>query len=217
MLVYRLNFALIGVLSMSDFLGKNGKKNILFFLISLFSLLLPTIASSQVAPGAENNRPDVSVSLYLIDETDLCGPYGLRGCPGYFSIHQIEILHRNGYARLVEDSVPPEDINLSGIYHAIDGYASGVCTIKKPCLYPKDRKVVVLVFEIVGNGFAGSEIQLRRIPSDTRMPSYVSPVGTISEGGRWLNYQRADAFFPGYEIEHILTVGSWRWSLGFVR
>ena len=185
---------------------------------TLLFLLWPTAASLQ----AQEARPDVVVSMYFVGEKVACPPDGYPDadeestrsrCPTW-TFSDLADLSRQ--ATPVQQSIPPEQLQLGqALLDSIEAFSDD-CTIAVPCADEPDRRYsIVLAFEVNDlRDFRGQEIAIRRLlPDRSRLPKY-SASGELSQRGRWINHQRADIFLPSYSVRWELQIGEWRWNLG---
>ena len=172
---------------------------------------------------AQDDKPTVVVSLYFVGETVACPPEGYPdlstpGSPATRRCDPLTFGDLEDLARMamsVQQSIPPERLRLGqNLLDSIEAYATA-CPAAAPCMDPKRRYSVVLVFEVSGVADVGGHaIALRRVPPGNSEIPALSASGALSDQGRWISQQRADAFLPAYGMRWVLQVGEWTWVLG---
>ena len=182
----------------------------------LLSSFVAHIAYGQACRFDEetHNNPVVRVSLYLINETEACRPWGYaKQCDGWRIDEFLNFAEQNKL-KPVFSRVPPEQISLQHLTDAIISYSNrcSVESLKMYCMEPKSRKSVVLFIET--NLKDNLPISISRLRSNhSKLPKYTRE-GELEYRGRWLNHQRADAFLPKNEIEWKLKIGNNKWLFG---
>ena len=184
------------------------------------SLLLFCI--TPILLQGQSDKPNVAVSMYFVEEIVACSPNGYPesdgeagSCPP-LTFEDLERMTSPGMATPVQRSIPPEQVNLgTSLLDHVESFSDD-CPITAPCANdPQRRYSIILAFEVMGtDNLQGHDIQLRRTSSP--FGSY-SASGTLSERGRWINHQRADAFLPSNRVRWELRIGEWTWNLGVAR
>lgn len=181
--------------------------------LTLWGVIL-LIWTTSASLRAQDDKPTVVVSLYFVGETVACPPDGYhptRTCDP-IAFGDLEDLARMTIP--VQQSIPPEGLRLGqNLLNSIEAYATA-CPATAPCMDPQMRYSVVMAFEVSGIADVGGHaISLRReSPGNSEILAlFVS--GTLSDQGRWIGQQRADAFLPAYGVRWVLQVGEWTWVL----
>lgn len=165
--------------------------------------LLSFVLSSRAIAGPEDVNVDVSV--YLVAETLIC-PNGYQAECMDITYETVSAWENTNEAEPICVNVPPERVSLGDLATAIGSYSLQQCTIHRPCTDPNDRKTVVMVFQFE-HDIAGGSAWIERVSLGAgALPPYTSPRGEISEPGRWINYQRADAFLPSNNARWTIKV-----------
>jgi hypothetical protein len=167
-----------------------------------------------VSNGATEQSPSVTIKFFFVKETRACRPGGYplydeaseqRSCAKWTAD---EVQHWTSGQHLVHQA-PPGDVSLDELYDSIDAYQEK-CSLGAPCGDPARRRAVVLLF--VWDNLGDTSVSLRRFGDGEHIAGgYWS--GTVEAGGRWVNHQRADYFFPGYGVHWVLKAGGHEWNL----
>lgn len=165
--------------------------------------LLSFMLSSRAIAAPEN--VNVYVSIYLVAETLIC-PNGYQAECMEVTYNTVSEWENTNEAEPICVSVPPERVSLGHLATAIESYSLQQCTIGHPCTDPNDRKTVVMVFQFE-HDIAGGSASIERVSLGAgALPQYTSPTDEISELGKWINYQRADAFLPSNNARWTIKV-----------
>jgi len=188
-----------------------------FFLISQFLI--------RDSAFAQQEKPQVLVSVYLTEEKKACAPNGypdkLRARENACEPLIYEKLESYEFGKPIYTRVPPECLPLGELAERIKE-ATQDCPIEKYCKDPEMRKAIVLVFYFPTENPKGHELSLiREIPSrlekyfemDPLKGKYVAK-GILDQGGHWINHQRADLFLPDYGVKWILKVDQHIYKIG---
>ena len=196
-----------------------GSQRFLSWMILMFylcNMLMPL--------AAEDNKPDVFVSMYFASETDVCSPDGyssqVNDTPNpcdQMTFKRLKKMLDDKEVTNVRHKIPPEKLRLGKLLlDSIEAYSDD-CPLKAPCLKSSRRYAVILTFEVAGTDCVGCDIKIRRDPpSKSNIPRYTFE-GKLSEKNRWINHQRADVFLPSHHVRWDLIIGDWCWRLGTTR
>jgi hypothetical protein len=196
-------------------------------ILALFFFLILQLFLSDSA-YAQQEKPQVKVSVYLTEEKKACAPNGypdkLRARENACEPLLYEKLESYEFGRPVYTSVPPECLPLGELAELIKE-ATQDCPIEKYCKDPKLRKAIVLVFYFPAKNSKGLELSLiREIPSRLEKYFNMDPLkgvyvakGTLDQGGHWINHQRADLFLPDYGVKWILKVDEHIYKIGTIK
>ena len=185
-------------------------------------IVLPLlVCSAATTLRAEDEQPNIALSMYFVSEKVACSPHGYGepgqpyNCPD-LTFTFLEKMVSQGVATPVQQSIPPERLRLGrSLFDSVDAFSDD-CTISAPCAdEPERRYAIILAFEFSdAPRFSGQTIEItRNPPMDSPFEPY-SRKGKLSERGRWINHQRADVFLPSHGVRWALRLGDWTWNLG---
>jgi hypothetical protein len=186
-------------------------------------VILPFLVSHNA--DAQQERPSVSVSVYLTEEKKACRPDGYpnksRDRKSACEKSEYEELDLYKFGEPIIASVPPECLPLGDLAEEVKR-ATEDCPIYKYCTKPELRKAIVLVFHFQMENPQGREVKfIRVIPRDLEQHFEMDPYkgtyiaeGTLDVGGHWINHQRADLFLPDYGVEWTLYVDGHIYEIG---
>lgn len=194
-------------------------------ILILYTLLIAPFFTMDSA-DAQQEKPLVTVSVYLTEEKKACWPDGYpkksrdrkRACQRSIIYEKLDSYE---FGEPIIASVPPECLPLGDLADKIE-QATVDCPIYKYCKNPEDRKAIVLVFEFQMENPAGREVKFtREIPRDLEQHFEMDPYkgtydakGKLDQGGHWINHQRADLFLPEYGVEWTLDVDGNIYEIG---
>ncbi|MDA7949575.1 MAG: hypothetical protein MPJ78_19140 [Hyphomicrobiaceae bacterium] len=172
-----------------------------------FLVSLPVLIASETALHAAN----LTLKVFLMDEVKACPPRGYmagRKCP-LLPANRIEAIYNERIIRSYTNIPPNSEILLNALLPNIRQYALHRCTLNRSCDDPRERQVLMLLFE--WSEPITAKIRFER-KEKASFPGYVREAN-LSNRRRWLNHQRAEYFFPLYNIEWVLSIGSDTWTL----
>nr|VFK59023.1 MAG: hypothetical protein BECKTUN1418D_GA0071000_10944 [Candidatus Kentron sp. TUN] len=178
----------------------------------LHCILVLTLIIPPIDTVFAEDKPEVKVTVYLTEETKACGKgrgYDDKPCK------KLEFGNLDHLGEPIFSQIPPPLIDLKSLYERIADYHER-CSIDYPCIEADQRLSVVLVFEFGFENPDGIKVLLiRKVPDDLKEYFDEHRSESILEsGGRWINHQRADVFFPGYEVKWKLIAGKHPYDFG---
>ena len=183
-----------------------------FFLIIIAIFLTPGLNSAQ---DQISSQPTLKLTLCIVGETEACQPAGYKS---------YNLDEPSNCATLTPDDiddwimdnrayqckpVPPPVIKLDARFLE----ALQICQNQNPkAKKPAERKSMVLMLEFANP--QSSEVTIQRIasPEYTEIPSRTWK-GKMDNEFRLIYHERADAFYPGYNIKWSIRVGGKEWKI----
>jgi hypothetical protein len=182
--------------------------------IILTMIIFPAFHSIS-AQEASPNQPLLTLTLCIVGETEACPPNGYKdysldepsNCPTLRPEDVEDWIHEKPAHQFV--NIPPTEIKLGGrMLEALATYRNENPASKPP----SQRESMVLMFEF--KNLQDSAVSIHRVTKKnyTTIPPRTWN-GRLDSEKRLIYHERADAFFPGYNIKWIITVGGKHWTL----
>jgi len=181
--------------------------------ISVFVIFLTpglNLAQDQIS-----SQPTLKLTLCIVGETEACHPHGYKDynldeasdCDT-LTPEKIEdwIMEKRTHQFA---PIPPTEIKLSGRFLE----ALEICQNENPkAKCPAERKSMVLMMEFAK--LQNSEVTIQRItsPEYTEIPNRTWK-GNMDNELRVIYHERADSFYPGYNVKWVIRVGGKEWKI----
>lgn len=202
--IIRLFFNLQNLIFSADW------KAIIFALFLAFAFLASNgkISYSQQELDQINEDQTLSLTIVLLPETVACRPRGYVQRCRQWTPEEVDRLLRERGSQIIfsRHDIPPGHVSIGdSMFNELDRY------ISSPRRSPAERKSVLTVFDFGSSQGSASRpvsISLTSQTLSTLSPIRSRDVSGLLRGYRnWIDHERADAFYPGYEVSWTLCLG----------
>jgi hypothetical protein len=179
----------------------------------IFIMIIFPAFHSVSAQEASSNQPTLTLTLCIVGETEACPPNGYRNygqpsnCPTLTPELVNDWIQNRPAHQFV--NVPPSEIKLGPrLLEALDTYSNDNPAAKPP----SRRESMVLMFEF--KNLQDHNVSIHRVTDKryTDIPDWHWK-GRMDNERRLIYHERADAFYPIYNIKWIIKVGNKQWTL----
>ena len=171
--------------------------------------------TSISAEEASSIQPTLNLTLCIVGETEACPPDGYKdyyleedsNCPSLTPKNIEDWIFEKRAHQIV--NIPPSEIILDiRFLEALATYQGDNPESKPPC----ERKSMVLMFEF--KNLQEDAVSIRRDTNKkyTQIPPRIWN-GRLDNEKRLIYHERADAFFPAYNIRWTLRIGGKEWKI----